>query len=103
MHEGNSANFVVEADHVLTQSVTVNYSLSGSATYGDDYSLTPPCCQITIPAGQMRTPVTLDAFADGVRERGGETATMTIEPGPGYSVYNGRHPPFKTATIKILD
>jgi hypothetical protein len=102
--EGNSANFFVEANRVLTQSVVVNYSMSGNAILDDDYSLTPDCCQITVLAGQMRTPVVLDAFADGVRERRGETATMTLQPGPGYTlVTSTRRPPAKVASIKISD
>jgi len=104
VREGSSGNFTVEADRVLTQSVVVNYSMSGNAILDDDYSLTPNCCQITVPAGQMRTPVRLDAFADGVRERRGETATMTLEPGPGYTlVTSTRRPPAKVASIKIAD
>jgi hypothetical protein len=77
--------------------------LSGNATYLDDYDLTPPCCQVTILAGQMRTPVVLDSFDDGITERRGESATMTIQPGPGYVPTTSRRPPAKSATIKILD
>lgn len=96
---------MVEADRVLVNPVTVRYLLSGNAALNWDYTLTPfsPPLQVTIPAGQVRTPVTLDAYQDGIRERRGESATMTIELGMGYAVYNGRHPPFKMATIKILD
>jgi hypothetical protein len=108
VREGGTAYFMVEADRVLMNPVTVKYLLSGNATLNSDYTLTPPALpptpfQVTIPAGQVRTPVTLDAYQDGIRERRGESATMTIQPGIGYAVYNGRHPPFKTATIKILD
>jgi hypothetical protein len=104
VREGSSGNFTVEADRVLTQSVVVNYSMSGNAILDDDYSLTPMCCAVTVPAGQMRTPVRLDAFADGVRERRGETATMTLQPGPGYTlVTSTRRPPAKVASIKIAD
>jgi hypothetical protein len=104
VREGSSGNFTVEADRVLTQSVVVNYSMSGNAILDDDYSLTPDCCAVTVPAGQMRTPVRLDAFADGVRERRGETATMTLQPGPGYTlVTSTRRPPAKVASIKIAD
>jgi hypothetical protein len=51
----------------------------------------------------MRTPVVLDAFDDGVTERRGETATMTIQPGAGYAVTTSRRPPTKKASIKIVD
>jgi hypothetical protein len=94
---------------VLTAQVTVNYSMSGNATFNatldDDYTLTPflPPFQVTIPAGQMRAPVVLDAIDDGMTERRGETATMTIEIGPGYAVTTSRRPPTKKASIKILD
>jgi hypothetical protein len=101
--EGGSATFFVEANHVLTQSVVVNYSMSGNAILDDDYSLTPDCCQVTVPAGQIRAPVVLDAFADGVRERRGETATMNLQPGPGYVVTTSRRPPTFKASIKIAD
>jgi hypothetical protein len=107
VREGGTAYFMVEADRVLVNPVTVTYALSGNATLNSDYTLTPtpllPPFQVTIPAGQVRTPVRLDAYQDGMRERRGESATMTIQPGMGYAVYNGRHPPFKMATIKILD
>jgi hypothetical protein len=105
VREGNSATFYVEANRVLTAPVTVNYSLSGNATLYVDYTLTPPPppFQATIPAGQMRTPVVLDAIDDGETERRGETATMTIEPGAGYAVTTSRRPPTKKASIKIVD
>jgi hypothetical protein len=103
VHEGNSATFIVEADRVLTQTVTVNYSMSGNATLNTDYSLSPPCCTVPIPAGQMNAPVTLAAVSDGVTERRGEKATMTLQSGPGYVVTTSRRPPTFKATIKIVD
>jgi hypothetical protein len=45
----------------------------------------------------------LDAFADGVRERRGESAILHLEPGPGYVVTTSRRPPTFKATIKICD
>jgi hypothetical protein len=109
VREGNSATFYVEANRVLTSQVTVNYLMSGNATLGlapgpgIDYDLNPPCCTATIPAGQIRTPVVLDAHDDGLSERRGETATMTIRPGAGYAVTTSRRPPTFKASIKILD
>jgi hypothetical protein len=105
IREGGSGAFVVEANRVLGAQITVNYSLGGNATLDDDYSLTPspPPFSITMPAGIMRIAITVDTFQDGVNERRGETASMTIQPGAGYSVTTSRRPPTKTASIKIVD
>jgi large repetitive protein len=103
VHEGSTATFVVEANAVLAQAVTVNYSMSGNATLNTDYSLSPPPFQVTIPAGQMNAAITLHAVSDEIRERRGEKATITLQPGAGYAVTTSRRPPNKSATIKIVD
>jgi hypothetical protein len=38
-----------------------------------------------IPAGQSTASITLNAIADGVKEKKGETAIMTLQPGSGYT------------------
>ena len=81
----------------LSQSITVGYAMSGSATLGTDYVLSGTAGQVTITAGQSSAPVTLKAKTDHVTE-GTETAIMTLQPGSGYQLGNP-----KQATVSILD
>lgn len=77
-----------------SQPVTVNYTLSGSATNGTDYSTISTT--VTIPAGQNSTTLNLNAIADGTAE-GSETVTVSLSS----SGCNCSAPP--TATINILN
>ena len=73
------------ASSAVSQSTTVFYSMSGTATQGSDYTLSGTPGQVTIPAGQSTATVTMHAVADHVPE-GNETATMTLNSGAGYTV-----------------
>ena len=72
------------ASSPVAQDTTVNYSMSGKAGLGSDYTMSGSAGQITIPAGQNSGSVTLSAIADGVKEKA-EKATMTLQPGSGYN------------------
>jgi flagellin-like hook-associated protein FlgL len=85
IREGNAANYTISVSPVQSQSLTVNYAMSGTATNGTDYTLSGTPGQATIPAGQPSTTVTLTATVDHVTE-GNETAIMKIQPGSGYRV-----------------
>ena len=61
------------------QPVTVNYSMSGGASLGTDYTLSGTPGQVTIPAGQSSARVILRA-----RKKVNKAATMTLTNGPGY-------------------
>ncbi|MGE0635061.1 MAG: choice-of-anchor L domain-containing protein [Bacteroidia bacterium] len=77
-----------------SQPVIVNYTLSGTATNGTDYSTISTT--VTIPAGQNSTTLNLNALADGTAE-GSETVTVSLSS----SGCNCSAPP--TATINILN
>ncbi len=77
-----------------SQPVVVNYTLSGTATNGIDYSSISTT--ITIPAGQNSITLNLNALADGTAE-GSETVTVNLSS----SGCNCLAPP--TATINILN
>ena len=72
--------------------VTVHYSMSGTAQVGSDYTLSGTFGQVTIPAGQTSSTVTLHAL-----QRGRKTAIMTLTNGMGYTVSTVR----KRATVTI--
>jgi hypothetical protein len=78
--KGHNAAFIVALDGApATQPVTVNYSMSGSAVLGTDYTLSGPPGQVTIPAGQTFATVILHAQRNVKKN-----AIMTLIPGPNY-------------------
>src|SRR2546427_9630836 len=97
INEGQTATYTVTASSTVSQSITVGYAMSGTATNGTDYKLSGTANQVTIPVGQSSATVTLKSKIDHVTE-GTETATMTLQPGSGYKV--GRN---NQATVSILD
>jgi hypothetical protein len=97
VNEGQTATYTVTASSTVSQSITVGYAMSGTASNGTDYRLSGTANQVTIPAGQSSAAVTLKSKADHVTE-GTETAIMTLQPGSGYKV--GRN---NQATVSILD
>jgi len=62
----------------------VGFAMSGKAGLGRDYTLSTSLGQMTIAAGQRTASITLNAIADGVKEKA-ETAIMTLQPGSGYT------------------
>jgi hypothetical protein len=95
--EGANAVYTVHATSTVAQSVTVNYSMSGTASLGNDYTLNGIAGQVTIPAGQSSGKVKLKSITDGSTE-GTETAIMTLQPGVGYIIGNKNQ-----ATVSISD
>ena len=78
--KGQQATFTVALDPgPAAQPVTVNYSMSGSAALGTDYTLSGTPGQVTIPAGSFSANVILRA-----RRNVNKAATMTLINGPGY-------------------
>jgi PKD domain/Divergent InlB B-repeat domain len=91
--EGSSAVYTVSLAQPASQPVSVHFSMSGTASLGtasgSDYNVTPSATQVTIPAGQSSATVTLNSNQDpddGSEPKNGETAIMTLKPGPGYSI-----------------
>jgi hypothetical protein len=68
----------------VAQDVAVNYSMSGKATPGTDYTLSGSPGQIVIQAGQTEGSVVLTALIDNKKEKP-EKVTMTLQPGSGYN------------------
>ncbi len=78
--KGQNAAFIVALDPgPATGPVTVNYSMSGSATLGTDYTLSGTPGQVTILAGDFSANVILHAVRNV-----NKGATMTLIPGVGY-------------------
>lgn len=79
---------------VTTNSLTVNFSVGGSANFGvspNDYtqtgatSFTPPTGTVTFAAGSPTATVTIDPEADSTVEPD-ETVDLTVTAGAGYNV-----------------
>ena len=60
-----------------TGSVTVNYAVTGADVTGADFGGTPPSGQVTIPAGQASTTITINATQDSMVEPA-EQFTVTL-------------------------
>jgi subtilisin family serine protease len=97
INEGDAATYTVTASSIVTRPTTVNYSMSGTATNGIDYTLSGRPNQVRIPAGQSSATVTLTSQFDQVME-GSETAIMTLQGGRGYKL--GRN---KEVTLNIIE
>jgi hypothetical protein len=99
IHEGASATYTVSASPAPSQSITVPYSRSGTASLTSDYTLSGTLGKVTIPAGQTSASFTLQALidTDEATEPASETAIMTLQAGTGYNLINP-----KTATVTIL-
>jgi cell division septation protein DedD len=95
--EGSDATFTISSSIILSQPITVTYSMRGTAVEGSDYSLGGISGQVTIPAGQSSATVGLHPIADQVKERN-ETATMRLTNGIGY-----RLPKRPKASLTILN
>jgi len=82
----------------LAQPLTVFYSMSGTAVFGQDYTLSGTFGQVTFQPGQTLVTVTITALANKGRTTD-RPATMTIVPGAGYFAQVGVG--FNTATVII--
>jgi hypothetical protein len=102
VREGASSTYTVLLSPKPQSNLRVNFSLSGTAVPGTDYTLTGAQVsgnrgRVTIPAGQSAAMVRLNATNDGVTE-GTESAVMTLDNGNGYAIGDpGR------ATVRIFD
>lgn len=82
--EGGTLSYTATLSGASTVDTVVGFSLGGTATVGSDY-ITPNPLSVTIPAGATSAPVPLVTLTDALFE-GDETATVTLQPGNGYSV-----------------
>ncbi len=68
-----------------TNSLTVNYTLGGTATLNTDYTRTGTTNTVTFAAGSSTATVTVDPTADTIVESN-ETVILTLATGTGYTV-----------------
>ncbi len=85
IQEGGNAVFTVSSSRVVTEPVTINYSMGGRAQLGIDYTLDGPAGQVVIPAGVSSASVALHAIADSANEKD-EGASMHLGNGTGYTL-----------------
>jgi hypothetical protein len=90
--EGSDATFTISSSAILSQPITVTYSMRGKALQGSDYTLTGIPGQVTILAGQSSATVMLHAVADHVKETS-QTVTMRLTDGIGYKLPKRRKAP----------
>lgn len=83
--EGSDATFTFSSSVVVSQPVTVSYSMRGTAINGSDYTLDGTAGQVTFAAGSNSAVVTLHSIADHVKEKN-ETAIMVPNSGSGYKL-----------------
>jgi Ca2+-binding RTX toxin-like protein len=79
----NPGTFTLTRTGDLTPAITVNYTLSGSATNGTDYSSLPGT--VNFAAGDSTAIVTVTPTDDNIFE-GTETAILTLTTGTGYAL-----------------
>lgn len=97
-HETGSgrAAFRVSRGGDLSRPLTVQYSVSGTATAGLDYAALTG--NVTFEAGE-RTAVISVVPSDDAAVESNETVVVTLQPGPGYSLIS---PATSTDSISIL-
>ncbi len=70
--------YVISLTNPSKYDTTVEYTLSGQATEGDDYP-TITTKTVTIPAGSTSVEVAIDPTADGLANEGNESVIMTLD------------------------
>ena len=87
--------FTVSRTGSTADSLTVNYTLNGSANNGSDYSTLSG--SVTIPAGETTAAITVTPVLDRSFE-GDETVVLTLAAGAAYAISNPA-----SATVTIAD
>ncbi|MEW6303487.1 MAG: Calx-beta domain-containing protein [Verrucomicrobiota bacterium] len=91
----NTGTFTVSRSGSTSASLTVNYTVGGSASNGSDYQSLPNF--VTIPAGAASANVTVTPIDDSAVE-GNETVVLTLASGTGYNIGSPN-----SATVNIAD
>ncbi|WP_412512598.1 type I secretion C-terminal target domain-containing protein, partial [Shewanella chilikensis] len=94
--EGETAAFTVSIDQVADEDVVVNFTYSGVAEDGTDFT---GVASITIPAGSTSVPLDISTIDDGIYE-GAEDFTVTIDSVSGADADIGSN---NSADTTILD
>ena len=92
---GDSGSFTITRTGSTQASLSVSYSLSGTATPGSDYQALSGLA--TIPAGASSTTIDVIPISDAANEPE-ETVTITLTPQSSYQVGQGN-----SATVSIID
>ncbi|MCW9679409.1 hypothetical protein FJR41_001010, partial [Dolichospermum planctonicum UHCC 0167] len=91
----NPGVFTLTRSESNVNSLTVNYTITGTATNGTDYSQLTGTA--TFAAGSSTTTITVTPTNDSIFE-GNETVTLTLATGTGYNIGTAQ-----TATVTIAD
>ena len=83
LENAGTANYTVTRTGVTTFPLTVNYTVTGTATAPDDY--TTPGGSVTIPVGAVSAPLPV-TLTDDATEEADETLILTISPDAGYGL-----------------
>ncbi|MGI2856428.1 retention module-containing protein, partial [Shewanella algae] len=94
--EGETAAFTVSIDQVADEDVVVNFTYSGVAEDGTDFT---GVASVTIPAGSTSVPLDIGTIDDGIYE-GAEDFTVTIDSVSGADADIGSN---NSADTTILD
>jgi hypothetical protein len=78
----NSGQFVISRTGSTSTALTINYSLSGTATNGADFN---QISSIVIPVGQTSLTIPITVMDDSLIEDN-ETVVLTLNSSPGYSL-----------------
>jgi len=89
----DTGTWLISHDGFSANALTVNFTLGGTATEVDDYSVTANT-SVTIGAGSTNTIVTLTPVDDAVFAEHGEQAELTISASSNYAIF--------TATDNII-
>jgi hypothetical protein len=81
VRKGHKAAFILAVDGVARQPITMQYSMTGTAVLGSDYTLSGIPGEVTILAGESSARVILRALKNRNKK-----ATMNLIDGPGYFV-----------------
>ncbi len=93
--EGSTGTFTVTRADSTRGDITVNYSVSGSASGGSDY--TALSGSVVIPDGRASATITVTAIEDQTAEPN-ESVTLTLGSGSGYTVGTP-----SVATVRLAD
>jgi Calx-beta domain len=94
-NSANTGQFTISRRGLLTQSITIPLTLSGSAASGTDFTALPT--SVTLAANAASTTITVTPLNDAVNEPQ-KTVTLTVGTGANYTVGSPT-----TATVKIID
>ncbi|CAN5687826.1 hypothetical protein BH09VER1_BH09VER1_03740 [soil metagenome] len=94
---GDNGTFTISRLGAIENPLVVNFTLTGSAINGTDY--TTVATSATIPAGASQTSVTIIPLPDALTTEGNESVILTLGTGTAYAVSST----FSSGTLTIAD